>query len=66
VLGILESEEEMVDIGDYIVVSRGYSGNISQEVMLWVKRGYRPLGGIMVNSAGYYQAMVKYSEKETK
>ena len=64
-LGILESEEEVVDVEDYIVVSRGYSGNISQEVMLWVKRGYRPLGGIMINSAGYHQAMVKY-KKETE
>ncbi len=55
----------MAKVIDYIVLTRGSIYLLPEEVLLWVARGYTPIGGVAYSTSGCYQAMVKY-EKETK
>jgi hypothetical protein len=64
-LDLLESKKGMVmaKVIDYIVLTRGSIYLLPEEVLLWVARGYTPIGGVAYSTSGCYQAMVKYEEK---
>ncbi|MBG6112213.1 hypothetical protein IWX84_003116 [Flavobacterium sp. CG_9.10] len=53
-------------IEDYIILeSQRNSGALREMVLMKIKEGYVPLGGVAVSVSkefNYYQAMVKYSK----
>jgi hypothetical protein len=53
----------MSSIEDYLIVQENGSHTLAQEVLKWIKRGYKPQGGVAVivgySARSWMQAMVK-------
>ncbi len=64
-LGLLESEEEMVT--DYIILQGDPTYPLKDKVLEYLKKGYELQGGVCVSSNGrpyFYQAMVKRKDND--